>query len=178
MGGADPKLASVLINRAEANRLLRRYDEAESLIVRARSILELGTGLTQIDGARTLHQMACIYLDQARFGRAEPTVKEALSIANAVLTPNHPYHIAILLTAAELDSRLGRSAAAEEHYRRALSQDVADDDLQSKVLRDYAALLRQLRRKDEAKKVEQRAERLVSTKRERHLVDVREIDKR
>jgi tetratricopeptide (TPR) repeat protein len=88
-GPEDEKAAHQLLYLAEALRINREYEEAESLFSRAERIFlaKDGSGNSS-DYALCLHNRATIYRDLGRYAEAEPLFKRALPVIKRTLPAN------------------------------------------------------------------------------------------
>jgi tetratricopeptide (TPR) repeat protein len=152
-------LASVYAHRGS-------YAEAESLHRRALAIKEKALGPDHPDVAAALNNLAELYRAQGRFGDAEPLYRQALAIWEKSAGTSHAGTAATLGNLGELYRQQGRYAEAEPLFQRALGirEKAGRDEGQlalARLLARYAALLRETKRKGQAKKLEARARGIV-----------------
>ncbi len=113
----------------EAARLLHRtgnylyergqFVEAEPLYLRAVSIREQVLGSDHPDVARSLSDLALLYLGQGKYEQAEPLYRQALAIQEQTLGPGHPDVAIILNDLAMLYYFQGKYEQAEPFHQRA-----------------------------------------------------------
>jgi tetratricopeptide (TPR) repeat protein len=117
---AGPRLATRTYNELAVMALRRhRFDEAESLELKA---LEMNRHLGGAPGPLTatiIDNLAQIYLLQNRYLEAEQHYREAISIWETTLGKQHPDTGKAYMNLAEFYHLRGRETGAEELYRRA-----------------------------------------------------------
>jgi tetratricopeptide (TPR) repeat protein len=137
-----------------------KYAEAEPLYQRALHIREQALGPDHPDVAYPLNGLANLYRRQGKVAEAEPLYQRALRIREQALGTDHPEMAYPLTGLAVLYANQGKYAEAELLYRRALSIRVqalgADHPLTREIVRNYADLLRKMRREAEASELEAR----------------------
>jgi tetratricopeptide (TPR) repeat protein len=97
------------------------YAMAEILQKRSVTIREKALGPEHPDVARSLNNLANVYLDQGRYQEAEALYTRALGIREKALGPDHSDAAACLDGLAVLHREQGRYAEAERLQRRALA---------------------------------------------------------
>jgi hypothetical protein len=88
LGPERPNTATALNNLADLYRNLGRYQEAESLHVRALKIREKVLSSEHPDTAQSLNNLALLYYQQGRYQEAEPLYQRALEIVEKNLAPS------------------------------------------------------------------------------------------
>ena len=161
---SDPRLALTLGNLADFYHAQARDDQAEPLYWEALALLE------QIDGreaprvARFVADLAGFYAVLDRVEEAEPLFERALDTLEWELGPDHLDVLVIRTGLAGLYLQQTRYADAEATYREVLTflLDTPDGDLDLlvTVLDEYAQVLRQTGRDNEARTLEARARAL------------------
>ena len=97
-----------------------QYKEAEPLYVCALDIREKVLGPDHPDTARSLNNLAGVYVSQGRYKEAEPLYRRALEIHEKALGPNHPDTARSLNNLASLYDGQGQYKEAEPLFERAL----------------------------------------------------------
>jgi len=160
IGAASNNLAAAYVNES-------RFSEAETQVSRALSICEKSFGPEHPCVAASLTHLAAIRRKEHQYGEAESLFQRALIIEEKALGPEHSEvfkTLSNLGTAYYID---GRYKDAEPILLRALK--VGEQSLGAAhpeviiTLADYAALLRKLNRKGEARKLEARVRDLRAT---------------
>jgi tetratricopeptide (TPR) repeat protein len=160
-------VAAYLDKLAVSFYLQKRYAEAEPLYKRSLPIWEAALGADNPELATTLDNLAVVYAAQEKFALAEPLYRRSLALrqkSNAMSLNN----LALVLEGK------GDTAGAEVQYKRAIalleriaplpgSPSVGETALLVVTLRNYAALLRELKREAEAKKLDERVQGLTKT---------------
>ena len=151
-------LTGVLVNLGQLARFERRYGEAESWLSRALTLQEQTFGPRHPRIAITLNHLGRTYADEQAYATAEPLYARALDIATAPHMPELPIVPFIRSNLAEAYRKRRAFPEAELEYRKALAEATAIfgavDPNVCEILADYAALLRQLKRKREARDIE------------------------
>jgi Tfp pilus assembly protein PilF len=157
----DPAIAGVLANLGEIARFEHRYPDAEAYLRRALALQEQSVGMSHPRVAITLNHLGRTYADEQAYAAAEPLYARALSIATAPGVPELPIVALIRWNLAEVYVKRRAFPQAELECRRALASATATLGPAHPIVRDilmgYAALLRQLKRKNEAREIETRA---------------------
>ena len=125
---------------------LKKFAEAEVLYKRLAALWEKNAGADHPMLALTFDKMAEFYAFQQRYEEAEKFARDALALRTKMHVASLNQTGRILLMEAKLEE-------AENLYRTALQiGDLAEapDDVLDPVLRTYAAVLRTLKRDDEA----------------------------
>jgi tetratricopeptide (TPR) repeat protein len=164
LGPNHPLIATCLNNLSGPYLKQKRYTQAEPLLLRALHICETELGPNHPLTAIVLDRLAGLYFLQEAFDRAEPLWRRALIINEHAFGLNHPRASITLGNLANLCVAQGNYAQAEPLLKRALAiweirRDEGHPDALT-LLADYAALLRILKRDDEAKMLEMRAKQL------------------
>ena len=139
------------------------YAEAEPLYQRALAMAEKRFGPEHFLTAMRMTRLATIYTLQQKYAEAEPLYQRALAIDEiAVKTASvGPNLSGDLVGLAELYRAQGKYGEAEPLYERLLAVTIKSHagvgPAVASVLEEYAALLRQMGRSDEAKQMEVRA---------------------
>jgi len=136
------------------------YPEAEKLYVQAVSEAQRSSNLLQLP--YKLDQLAAIYIHERKTDKAAAALGSALDVYRATVKGKIPSYDTLLVrqllvkdcdTLANLEFQLGNLSRADELYKEALSQnesDLDDVNVRSKLMQDYAPLLRKLGREKEA----------------------------
>lgn len=120
IGGASPSdVAEALNNLAVVCREQVRYEEAEALYRRALAILQDTLGDDHPEVARSLNNLAGIYIDRDDV-QAESVLAQALAIKEKTLGPDHPNVAYSIENLALVRRNLGRHAESETLHLRAL----------------------------------------------------------
>ena len=164
---ADPGGLGLALQLAQTYYLEEHYAEAEPLYQRSLPIWEAVLGGDNPELATTLDNLAVVYAAQEKFALAEPLYRrsQALRQKANVLSLNN--------LALALEGK-GERAEAEVQYKRAIvlaeripalaaPASVGETALLAATLRNYAALLRQLKRETEAAKIGERVQALEKT---------------
>jgi hypothetical protein len=156
-----------------------RKQEAELALIDARSALADAGRENSADAASIWGQLARLYLHEQRYGDAGAAVNSALTILNLAADATAFDRIKLLNTRATVWSYENRWRDAERDLAGAVSlarQQPKTDPLElEQVLKNYAYVLRKLRRR-EARSVERWAETLRSTNAaSRQVIDVTEL---
>jgi CHAT domain-containing protein len=97
------------------------HAKAEPLYQRALKIREKTRGPEDSETARTLNNLASLYMGTGEYAKAEPLYQRALKIVEKALGPDHPYYTALgLINLASLYQKTGAYAKAEPLLQRAL----------------------------------------------------------
>jgi tetratricopeptide (TPR) repeat protein len=96
-----------------------KFAEAMQLAQVLLSIQEKELGPDHPDVAKTLNNLAALYLTQKMYAQAEPLFKRALSIREKALGPDHPDVAKTLNNLAALYKNTGRGKEAESLEKRA-----------------------------------------------------------
>ena len=157
-----PDLATSLNNLAELYRATGRYAQAEPLYERAIAIGEKALGPEHPDLATRLNNLAGLYRDTGRYAQAEPLYERAIAIGEKTLGPEHPdlatrlNNLALLYRATGRYAR-GRAALPARH-RDPGQEPAAGPSEPGAVRENYAILLDQLGRGEEASELRAQAE--------------------
>ena len=119
-GLAFPEAAR-LFNEAAAYLIARgRYEQAESMLLKALGVRQQVLEADHPDTAHTLNDLGALYFDQANYKEAEPLLQEALTIRHQVLGEEHPDVAQTLHNLASLYRARGAYEKAEPLHLRAL----------------------------------------------------------
>lgn len=136
------------------------YEKAEALFKEALAIDEKALGQDHPAVGASLENLASLYEAQERYADAEPLFGRALAIWEKSLGPEHISTAAVVRVVANFYKDWGENEKAEALYRRSLTIDekILGSDSPHLVgnLEEYSALLRSMKRDDEATVVEQR----------------------
>lgn len=176
LGKDHHNVALVLSGMGDLYTRLKKYSRAETLLVRALECLQRTQGPQHPDVATCLVHMGDLYFQQSRKAgelamgpslkrqSVEPLYQAALSIRERRLGSSHPDCAEVYRKIAVILSTQGKPEKAEHLLRRSLQIYLdAYGPYHIEVascLEDCANLMRQQRRFDEVKKLEERASRL------------------
>lgn len=120
--GKSTEIASPLFSLANLYRTQKRFEEAESLLLRSLAIREQeDMGLEHFHTAGSLRGLALLYTEWGCYEKAEPLYQRALAIYERTMAPEHP-HIAItLMHFGQLYFLQQRYHEAEALYLRSLA---------------------------------------------------------
>ena len=141
----------------------QKYAEAEPLYKRALAMAEKRFGPEHFLAAMSMTRLATLYAAQGKHTEAEALYLRALAIDEIAIRTNSvgPNLAGDLVGLAELYRDQGKYAEAEPLYERLLAVTIKSHagvgPVVASVLEEYAALLRQMGRSDEAKQMEVRA---------------------
>jgi tetratricopeptide (TPR) repeat protein len=162
----------------------RKWAAAEDSYLRAVSMREATAG-SSIQLAQTQANLAVLYLSSGRYSEALRRQLLALHALEKRFPPGHPELARPLANLGAIYSRMNRPLEAEPVLARAL--DIAragfgsSHEICGGILSNYAEVLRQLNRKDDAKRMEILANAILesseSGKLGRHTVDFNDIAK-
>jgi tetratricopeptide (TPR) repeat protein len=139
---------------------MERFADAQPIYERSLKIWEAKLEPTDPELAASLDALAVVYARQEKFAMAEPLYRRALALRER-LTVDSMNNLGLTLEAK------GDNKAAETTYRQALSAvewiptlkgraNVSEDAALGATLKNYAMLLRKLKRDAEAAKLEAR----------------------
>lgn len=158
LGAEHPKVALSLNNLAMLYRVMGKYEQAEPLFQRALTIREQILVPDHPDIATSMNNLAQLYRDQQKYEQAEPLLLKALAMRKRSLGPNHSDVANSLYNLGKFYQDKKAYAIAEQYFQQALAirrqvlgpehPDVAT------TLKDYADLLRKMKRKLEAAELE------------------------
>jgi tetratricopeptide (TPR) repeat protein len=154
-------LARLLVNRAAIELAQRKYSDAESDYRWAQVVWERVAGSEHVEVAVVLSNLALVYVRTGRTAEAISYTEHALAIWERSSEMKAGLGL-LLANLGVLYSSTGRTAEAEQAFRRALG--ILDENpavahaAEWQVLVQYAALLRKLKRKGDAKLLEARAQ--------------------
>ncbi|MCK5126269.1 MAG: CHAT domain-containing protein [candidate division Zixibacteria bacterium] len=120
-GKEDTVVANVLCRLALYYESLRKFAEAEQLIIRSTKIRENILGSDHIDVARRLNSRAILLSRQAKYAEAEPLFARALAIREKVFSPDHAEVVRSINNLAIIYKKLGMYAEAELLYNQVLT---------------------------------------------------------
>jgi tetratricopeptide (TPR) repeat protein len=159
LGSRHHQVAALLQNLANLYAEQGKYTEAEPLYQRALLILEQGLGPAHPQVASSLTSLGLLYAEQGKFTEAEPLYQHALRILEEALDPAHPQVAEPLANLALLYYVLGKYTEAEPLFQRALhvleQAPSPNQHLIRTIAKNYAALLRAMKRGSEALRLEE-----------------------
>jgi tetratricopeptide (TPR) repeat protein len=151
-GPDGPEVIALVDSLAYVYFGLKRFPEAEVMYKRLLDLWEKAAGTDHPMRALTLDKMAEFYSFQQRYEEGERCASEALAMRTRM-------HLASLNQTGRFILMQAKLADAEDLYRRAVQiGDLAKapDDVMDPVLRVYAGILREEKRAEEAKALDQR----------------------
>ena len=161
---SDPRLIGIRDGLAVALTRARRYREAQQLLEESLALAEKHLGENASAVAVTLNHLAVLHQQQGRAAQTLPMLERAVSIWKNARIREQRGMIEPLNNLGAAHCSIGRYAEAAADLSQALeiaerrlpagSPDTAD------ILRNYAWVLRKLKRKSEAKQLEARAARI------------------
>ena len=160
--GNELEVAASLVNLAVVRRAQGDIAGALELQNEALAIREQMLGADDRAVASTLNNIAGLYSAEDNYAAAEPLLTRALSIREKTLGADNRHTAESLNNLALLYAAQGRYPEAEPLYQRAVTnfeQQKRNGDLAT-VLENYAALLEDTGRTDEAKQMNARAQAL------------------
>ena len=166
-GEPNPSQAMTLNNLAAVHEALGESEEAELRFQQSLYVIEAIQGPQHPDLVPGLNNLALLYIKNGKFQQAEPLLRRRLAILESSLGAGHAHLIPNILVLAQLTQAQDRFGEAEQYYAKALK--IADSELdprhpqKSRILLDYAALLRQMKRDAEAAVLEEQAKAIQST---------------
>jgi tetratricopeptide (TPR) repeat protein len=138
-----------------------RYSEAEQLHQHVLNVRERILPTIHLDTAQSLQNLACVYVEQEnqdKYQQAEQLLRRSLEIREQLLGLEHPQVARSLNNLALLYEAQKRYAEAEPLYQRALlirEQMLGAENPKTLATRaGYAALLRKMRREEDAVMIE------------------------
>jgi len=153
--------ASGWLNLAAAYTSERRWEEAEELIRKALHARERTLGAEHRDVAMALNNLGQLLHERGRDSEAQPLLERAVGTWEQALGPDHPQVSIGLHNLAVVHMSLGARRPAEECFQRAIDiamRSLPPDHPHLAAYRSgYAALLRKLDRKKEARRMEELA---------------------
>ncbi|MBS1826862.1 MAG: tetratricopeptide repeat protein [Acidobacteria bacterium] len=157
-----PQLASILMPLASLARVQGRGEESEQMLREAARIAELSKRTSVL--AVVQHELALLQASRKRYAQAESLYRSSLALtASFIGTRNSEYASCSSDFAVTLAS-MGKYAEAERVLREAIVTTeqirAVPDPALAGLLHGHAKLLLKLKRKDEAKQVEARAQAL------------------
>jgi tetratricopeptide (TPR) repeat protein len=162
--GNELDLAASLVNLAVVRRAQGDTAGALELQQEALGIREKVLGPNDPDVATSLNSIAALYSARDEYAAAEPLLNRALKIREQALGADDLHTVQSVNNLALLLAAQGRYGEAEPLYRRAavaFEQQQRTRELAT-VLENYAALLEDTGRSDEAKKMQARAQALAA----------------
>ena len=160
--GNELDLAASLVNLAVVRRAQGDTAGALELQQEALGIREKALGPNHPDVATSLNSIAALYSARDDYAAAEPLLTRALTIREQALGPDNVQTVQSVNNLALLYAAQGRYGEAEPLYKRAAAtfeQQQRTRELAT-VLENYAALLEDTGRADEAQAMEARAQAL------------------
>jgi tetratricopeptide (TPR) repeat protein len=163
-GPNDPDVILCLNNVGQCLTAERKYDEALAIFHRIIEASEK-TG-ESADLGTFVDNMGTVYVRMGKYAEAEPLRKRALAIYERTLGKNHLEVGTCSLNIATLYVKMDKPADGEPYMKRALqifeTTFGSDHPALVPVLREYAALLGDLNRSDEANALKKRAEAIAN----------------
>lgn len=120
LGGDHPQLVYGLIRSAEPLIALSRWDEAEATLRQATEMNERLSGSRSVARVLWLDHMAQVAISRAEYDAAETQLREAASLAEDLLRPNHRYVLGLRRTQARLLLFQGRADQAADLIKTTL----------------------------------------------------------
>lgn len=178
-----PECLRAVHDHAISLMLQRKYDQAERTF---RLVLEkLDDGSAQSASiAYTTHFHLALLLQRAgAMQEADRHSRVSIELVEGLWGTDHPLTVQPHLIRASIEVSLGQMAEAENRYRRTLriveSTLGSDRALYGLALREYAASLRKLKRKDEARNLERTAKSILDSsgylRVQRGVVDISDL---
>src|SRR5262249_17451300 len=118
-GERDRRVGISLAELAEIRQIREATAEAESLFIRAASILK-SVPAERRNYAACLHNLAGLYHGQAKYRQALGVYLEVLPVSRQLFRPDDPNMAQTLLTVAQLYSITGRYQEAEQSFLEGL----------------------------------------------------------
>ncbi len=170
LGPNHPLVATCLNNLSGLYLKYRKYTQAEPLLRCALALCETELGPNHPLTATSLDRLAGLFFLQEACEQAEPLWRRALIINEHVLGPNHPRVAITLGNLANLYAAQGNYTHAESLLKRALAiLETVPGKSHPEVIKlfiMYAAILRAMKRDEEAKELEIRAKLLQEERRQ------------
>ncbi len=165
LGANDPEVATTLNNLGSLYRLQRRWQEAERPLKEALALFKKKLGPFDIRVAEVVSNLGRLYQDTHRYSEAMACFKEVLAIVDKAAAS--PAFVAKALNnQGALYAAMGKPVEAEPYLKKALSVEEQalgpDHPAVAGILSNYASVLRQTKRKSEAKHLENRARAILS----------------
>ncbi|MGF1476216.1 MAG: tetratricopeptide repeat protein [Geminicoccaceae bacterium] len=117
-GPDDPRLAVILSNLGELERISLRYQEAEKHLLRAAELLER-IGDNRAERGLVFNNLAAVYTQSGRYLDAMPLLERTLALEEARLGEDHPDLVPLLDAMALVMTELDRPAEARAYRERA-----------------------------------------------------------
>lgn len=165
---ADPRYrdtllsAAPLANLGELRRRQKKWKEAIYLLTRAAALLERNPSADQFKLAQVLNLLGCTLGEMKRHDESARVLARALALTEKISGPDHPQAGIVLINLGYLDLHLGHDQNAEEKFNRATAIFTRDTSQASpNLVAAYlgrAAVLRKLKRGNEAAQLEQKAQ--------------------
>lgn len=173
-GASSLPVAVILSNLSEVYLSVRNFRAAEKAASRAVEIRARLLPQGHPDTVTSLNNLGSVYVYLREYEQAADVLSRALDAAEPALGSRHPATLAAKSNLAEVLRRQGARERAERLFVEAIEgeQENASPMLPA-TLQHYAMLLRQTRRKAEARKMEARARMLAGTA--RSSVDLMEL---
>jgi tetratricopeptide (TPR) repeat protein len=183
LGGDDPGLAHAWLNLGSTYRAERRWEEAETMFRKSLDLDERGA--SKLDIAMASNNLGVVLRERGSSAEAGEHLTRAAAIWESHLGPEHPLVGTALNNLGVLYTRTGEYDRASDAFERAIH--IAEVSLPpdhpslAGYRTGYAALLRKLDRKKEAKQMETLArnaqERHIRSNLLGHTVDARQLSK-
>ncbi len=164
IGVDHPKIAIITNNLAEIYHAQGRYREAEPLIARSLTLHERALGAEHPYIAYSLTNRADNFFFQEKYAEAESDYRQALAIREQKLGTEHPQTASVYQKLARLYIAEGHYEEAEGFYLKALaireSMPGIDHLTMLEIIEQYVALLRKMKKDQQACELEKRARTL------------------
>jgi tetratricopeptide (TPR) repeat protein len=178
-----PECLRVLLDHATSLLLQRKHERSEDVF---RSLLDrLGDGSREHAIIKfTAHEHLAVLLQRVnRLEEAAQQARLSIALVEGVLGAEHPLSVKPLLVLAGIEVARGRTEEAEKGYQRALRIVEAtlgpENALYGVALQEYAASLRKMKRKDEARKLDRMGKSILDRSGwlgvERGVVDISDL---
>jgi tetratricopeptide (TPR) repeat protein len=158
-GASDMSVAISLNNLGALYDNEKKYPEAIEAYKHALAIKEINLGASDPSIALTLSNLGKVYVEARQYDEAQPVLYSALTILHWPLeVPNNPVAGRALDHLATFYRDTGNDVLADFYYKKAMeitrkTQGARSPNLAS-TMRDYAVMLRQANRPDEAAKMD------------------------
>jgi tetratricopeptide (TPR) repeat protein len=175
-------LAEILASQGGVYESEGRFAEAETVFERAQSILDQNPRADSMDAAMLQNNLGMLFRMMRRNEESQTAFRRGLACAEAATTPNPVMEIALLENLASLDLARKQYRDAAARFERAVRLLDRGTPLPpraaAQILRDYAACLRKLGDRSQARSLDRRAAALLSSQEDgngRLIVDVTEL---
>jgi tetratricopeptide (TPR) repeat protein len=176
------RLLEILASQGAVYETERRLGEAETVFERARSILDKNPRVDSMQAALLLNNLGMLYRMMGRNPDSEAAFRRGLAFADAAATPSPGMEISLLDNLASLSLASKQYGEAAAHFERAVRLLDRGTPLPSgaagRMLRDYAACLRKLGNRSQARALDARSAALLRSQTDgdsRLVVDATEL---